>query len=162
MSERTFYPPPKVLNMQQNPAKSLATLKIQLASITRKMKPWGVFQEFGDGPNDVRFPRGILKMHGQDCWLFFPSPLTESTSNSREVFFAGAPRMLSLLLPRQEQRCHCGAYSSLPCLLASHWSKQAPAIYSHYLKVMMGVNKFHAASGINCPEVTKKTKRCSD
>lgn len=86
---------------------------------------------------------------------FFPSPLTESTSNSRAVFFAGATRMLLLLLPRQEQRCHCSAYSSLPCLLASSWCKQAPAIYSHYLKVMMRVNKFHAASGTNCPEATK-------
>lgn len=156
MSERTFYPTPQVLNTQRNPAKSLATLKIQLVSIRRKMKPWGVFWEFRDGSNDVRFPRGILKMHSQDCWLFFPFPLTESTSNSRAVFFAGATRMLLLLLPRLEQRCHCSAYSSLLCLLASHWSKQAPAIYSHYLKVMMRVNKFHAASGANCPEATKK------
>lgn len=95
--------------------------------------------------------------HARSRWLaFFPPPLTESTSNSRAVFFAGATRTLLLLLPRQEQRCHCSAYSSLPCLLASHWSKQDPAIYSHYLKVMMRVNKFHAASGTNCPEVTKK------
>lgn len=46
----------------------------------------------------------------------------------------------------------------LPSLPPGLTLKQAgaPAIYSHYLKVMMRVNKFHAASGTNCPEATKK------
>lgn len=87
--------------------------------------------------------------------LAFLSPLTESTSKSQAIFFCWG--YIHALITSSQAGAQMSHRRSLPLphLLASHLSRQAPAIYNHYLKVMMRVNKFHAA-GTNCPAVSEK------
>lgn len=133
--------------MQQNPPKSLATLKIQLEQIMREIKPWGECQEFWDESNDccVFLEQASEYMVKNVEFLFFPSAFNrEHQKFMSHLFLLGKHSGLFYFFPGRSIDVTPMCTPPTPPVV-SHF-KPAGFCYDDYLKIMKRVNKFHAVN----------------